>query len=121
MQLDKIDFSNGMWRGLLTAENSGTFPSFSVELNGAVVEGTRISAGPSDREWVIDIPIPNHAIGDGVYTFLIFVQGNSVPVGSFCISAGRAMEYDLQAEVALLREELEILKRAFRRHIHNEG
>ena len=26
MQLDKIDFSNGMWRGLLTAENSGTFP-----------------------------------------------------------------------------------------------
>ena len=121
MQLDKIDFSNGMWRGLLTAENSGTFPSFSVELNGAVVEGTRISAGPSDREWEIDIPIPNHAIGDGVYTFLIFVQGNSVPVGSFCISAGRAMEYDLQAEVALLREELKILKRAFRRHIHNAG
>ena len=83
MQLDKIDFSNGMWRGLLTAENSSTSPSFSVELNGAVVEGTRISEGPSNREWVIDIPIPNHAIGDGVYTFLIFVQGNSVPVGSF--------------------------------------
>ena len=31
------------------------------------------------------------------------------------------MEYDLQAEVALLREELEILKRAFRLHIHNSG
>ena len=75
MQLDKIDFSNGMWRGLLTAEDSDTFPSFSVELNGAVVEGTRVSAGPSDREWVIDIPIPKHAIGDGVYTFLIFVEG----------------------------------------------
>ena len=121
MQLDKIDFSNGMWRGLLKAEKSGTSPTFSVELNGAVVEGTGISAGPSDREWVIDIPIPKHAIGDGVFTFLIFVEGNSVPVGSFCISAGRAMEYDLQAEVALLWEELEILKRAFRRHIHNAG
>ena len=121
MQLDKIDFSNGIWRGLLTAEKSGASTSFSVELNGALVEGTRISAGPSDREWVIDIPIPNHAIGDGVHTFLIFVDGNSVPVGSFCVSAGRAMEYDLQVEVALLREELEILKRAFRRHIHNAG
>ena len=66
MQLDKIDFSNGMWRGLFTAEKPVAAPSFSVELNGAVVEGTRISAGPSDREWVIDIPIPNHAIGDGV-------------------------------------------------------
>ena len=66
MQLDEIDFLNGMWRGLLTAEKSGASPTFSVELNGAVVEGTRISAGPSDRKWVIDIPIPNHAIGDGV-------------------------------------------------------
>ena len=105
----------------MTAEDSGTSPAFSVELNGALVEGTRISAGPSDREWVIDIPIPKRAIGDGVYTFLFFVEGTSVPVGSFCISAGRVMEYDLQAEVALLREELEILKRAFRRHIHNAG
>jgi hypothetical protein len=31
------------------------------------------------------------------------------------------MEYDLQAEVALLREELEILIWAFRRHIQNAG
>jgi hypothetical protein len=55
------------------------------------------------------------------HTFLISVEGNTVPVGSFCISAGRSLEYDLQAEVALLREELEILKRAFSRHIHNAG
>ncbi|MGB0734642.1 MAG: hypothetical protein ACPHAO_08005 [Paracoccaceae bacterium] len=62
-----------------------------------------------------------NTIRDGVHTFLIFVESNSVPVGSFCISAGRAMEYDLQADVAVLWEELEILKRAFRRHIHNAG
>ena len=73
MQLDKIDFSNGTWRGLLTAEKSGSIPAFSVELDGALVDGVHVSAGPSDREWVIDIPIPNHAIGDGVHTFLIFV------------------------------------------------
>ena len=47
MQLDKIDFSNGMWRGFLTVEKSGASPTFSIELNGAVVEGTRISAGRS--------------------------------------------------------------------------
>ena len=68
MQLDKIDFSNGMWRGRLTADKSGASPTFSVELNGAVVERTGISTGPSDRECVIDIPIPKHAIGDGVFT-----------------------------------------------------
>jgi len=53
--------------------------------------------------------------------FLIFFESNSVPVGGFCILAGCAMEYDLQAEVALLREELEILKRACWREIHNAG
>ena len=63
MQLDKIDFSNGMWRGLLTAENSGNSPSFRVELNGALVEGTQISAGPSDHEWVIEFQFPNTRSG----------------------------------------------------------
>lgn len=50
MQLDKIDFSNGTWRGLLTAEKSGSIPAFSVELDGALVDGVHVSAGPSDRE-----------------------------------------------------------------------
>jgi hypothetical protein len=40
-------------------------------------------------------------------------------IGSFCISAGRAMEHDLQAKVAILWEELEILKRAFDRRNRN--
>jgi len=42
-------------------------------------------------------------------------------MGSFCISSDRAMEYYLQAIVALLRKELEILKWAFRLHIGIAG
>lgn len=53
-----------------------------------------------------------------VGTSIAVHHNDTVPIASFCMTAGRAMEYDLQAEVALLREELEILKRAFRRHIH---
>ena len=118
MQLDKIDFINGIWRGLLTVAQGSASPTLRVELNGALVEDTTITDGPSECEWIINIPIPRHAIGDGVYTYTIFIDNDTVPIASFCMTAGRAMEYDLQAEVALLREELEILKRAFRRHIH---
>ena len=121
MQLYKIDFSNGIWRGLLTVVQGNASPTLRVELNGVLVEDTTIADGPSECEWIINIPIPRHAIGDGVYTFTIFIDNDAVPIASFCMTAGRAMEYDLQAEVALLREELEILKRAFRRHIHNAG
>lgn len=121
MQLDKIDFSNGVWRGLLTASQAGPTPSMRVELNGEAIDGCAVSGGPTDREWIIEISVPKDAVGDGVFTFSIFVNDSIAPDCSFCISGGRAMEYDLQAEVALLRDELEILKRAFRRHIHNAG
>ena len=121
MQLDKIDFSNGIWRGLLTVAQGSTTPELRVELNGTLIADTTITDVPSECEWIINIPIPRHAIGDGVYTFTIFIDDDKVPIASFCMTAGRAMEYDLQAEVALLREELEILQRAFRRHIHNAG
>jgi len=36
-----------------------------------------------------------NAIGDGFHTFLIAVEGNTVQVDSFCISAGGSMEFDL--------------------------
>ena len=121
MQLDKIDFSNGIWRGLLTVAQGSAKQELRVELNGTLIADTTITDGPSECEWIINIPIPRHAIGDGVYTFTIFIDDDTVPIASFWMTAKRAMEYDLQAEVALLREELAILKRAFRRHIHNAG
>ena len=105
----------------MTLAQGNASPTLRVELNGVLVEDTTITDGPSECEWIINIPIPRHAIGDGVYTFTIFIDNDAVPIASFCMTAGRAMEYDLQAEVALLREELEIIKRAFRRHIHNAG
>ena len=37
-------------------------------------------------------------------------------LGSFTLIAGEALGDDLRAEVSLLRAELDMLKRAFRRH-----
>jgi hypothetical protein len=55
-------------------------------------------------------------IGDGAQTFLIFDKDTGETLDSFTIIAGDAVSDDIRAEVALLRAELDLVKRAFRRH-----
>lgn len=62
------------------------------------------------------MPIPAEAVADGVQTFVIFDAAGSTRLGDFTLIAGEAVSDDLRAEVELLRAELDMLKRAFRRH-----
>ena len=66
--------------------------------------------------WVVRVPIPSHLIADGVQTFLISDKRSGETLDSFALMSGDALSYDIRAEVTLLREELDMLKRAFRRH-----
>ena len=54
-------------------------------------------------------------IADGVQTFLISDKRSGETLDSFALMSGDALSYDIRAEMALLREELDMLKRAFRR------
>jgi hypothetical protein len=47
---------------------------------------------------------------------LICQRESTVVLGSFSITSGEPLEDDLRNEINLLREELDMLKRAFRRH-----
>ena len=67
-------------------------------------------------QWSLRIPIPVELIGDGAQTFLIFDKDTGETLDSFTIIAGDAVTDDIRAEVALLRAELDMVKRAFRRH-----
>jgi hypothetical protein len=51
-----------------------------------------------------------------VQTFLIRNRDTGETMQHFTVITGVAMEDDLRAEVDLLRSELDMLKRAFRRH-----
>jgi len=51
-----------------------------------------------------------------VQTFLIRDRKTGDTLNSFALLSGDALSYDIRAEVILLREELDMLKRAFRRH-----
>jgi hypothetical protein len=56
-----------------------------------------------------------------VQTFLVREAGSGATLGHFTIVAGVPLEADLRAEVDLLRAELDMLKKAFRRHCVESG
>ena len=62
------------------------------------------------------VPVPSRLISDGVQTFLINDMEAGETIGDFALLSGDALAHDIRVEMSLLREELDLLKRAFRRH-----
>ncbi|MEO0487729.1 MAG: hypothetical protein AAF092_17660 [Pseudomonadota bacterium] len=110
---------HGVWEGILDSP-SGPPPELQVTWHGDVVAGVTL-AEDADSTWRLRVPIPVEAISDGVQTFLVVERGKSTALTSFALCAGEPLAEDLRAEVALLRAELDMLKRAFRRHCGETG
>lgn len=108
----------GTWEGILSGAGD-TAPMLEVTLDGALQPGVTVTAIPGRAgDYAVKIPVRAEVLSEGVQTFLIRRQGGPAePVlAHFTIITGVAMEDDLRAEFDLLRAELDMLKRAFRRH-----
>ena len=114
-KLTKTRIRAGIWEGVLRGPI--TPPTLEVVLQGQTISGVTQTAIP-DRpgEWAIRVPIASEHLSEGVQTYLIRDAGGSEALAHFTVITGVAMEDDLRAEVDLLRQELDMLKRAFRRH-----
>ncbi|MCJ8140710.1 hypothetical protein [Falsirhodobacter halotolerans] len=104
-------FRAGIWHG--TVQGLDT-PEVEVLLHGAPVGGVTVT-NEGEAGHRISVPVPTELLEDGVQTFLIRLVDGTV-IGHFAVAAGHGAEDDLRAEVAALRAELDLLKRAFRRH-----
>jgi len=113
--LVKTRIRAGVWEGVLRA--TGGAPALEVVLLDALLPGVSVSA-VVDRpgEWAVRVPVPAEVLSEGVQTFLIRDKSNGEKLAHFTIITGVAMEDDMRAEIDLLRAELDMLKRAFRRH-----
>jgi hypothetical protein len=114
-RLTKTRIRAGIWEGVLSAGDSP--PKLEVLLLEQPLSGVTVDpvAGRSG-EWAVRVPIPAEVLSEGVQTFLIREAGTTETLAHFTIITGVAMEDDMRAEVDLLRQELDMLKRAFRRH-----
>ncbi|MBL4769414.1 MAG: hypothetical protein JKY94_17210 [Rhodobacteraceae bacterium] len=117
LTLTKTLMRNGAWEGIITCTGDATArPNITVMYLDQPVEKIELKEGPDTGQWTIRIPVPAHAIADGVQTFVVFDKTDNSKLAHFTLIAGDPLADDIRAEIELLRAELDMLKRAFRRH-----
>ncbi|UWR22300.1 hypothetical protein [Sulfitobacter sp. S190] len=114
LTLTKTQMRQGLWEGVLTG--SADTPKLKVSHAGRAVDGVQIAAMENDAGFAVQIPIPAEAIADGMQTIVIADASSDDQIGAITLMAGEALADDMRVEVDLLRAELDMLKRAFRRH-----
>lgn len=117
IELTKLRLIEGVWHGALKRHGQEQWqPSIEVTHLDFVVEGVEIEEDRVEECWHVRVPIPADRIADGVQTFVIRDKRTDTVLANFSIVAGDALAEDIRAELSLLRAELDMLKKAFRRH-----
>jgi hypothetical protein len=112
--LTQTRIANGIWEGVLSG-SSDAAPVIEALHRDRALDGAEVTPIPGKSgRFAVRLPIPVAILSEGVQTVLLRAGGEAV--GQFTIVAGVPLEEDLRAEISLLRAELDLLKRAFRRH-----
>lgn len=115
LTLTKAHIKQGVWHGILTKSGAGE-PKLEVTHQETIVPDVALTLDEAAGHWAVTIPIPLQAIADGVQTLIISDATTQTAIGQISLMAGEVLGDDMRVEVDLLRAELDLLKRAFRRH-----
>lgn len=115
VKLTKTKMQQGVWQGIITQNGTET-PQIGVWHQKQPVAGVNVTHDAGANHWVLSVPIPPEAIADGVQTLIIHDTVADEKIGHVTLLAGELLGDDIRAEMDLLRAELDMLKRAFRRH-----
>ena len=118
---ESLGLRSGIWQGVLRRD---TAPGrlMLVHMGSRVAEA--LATPDPEGGWRIAAAIPPEQLSDGVQNFLLIEdQGSETEppqpganrLGSLTLIAGALLDEDLLAEMALLRAELELLKKELRR------
>ncbi|MEN8897013.1 MAG: hypothetical protein ABF248_13150 [Yoonia sp.] len=113
--LTKTPLVAGVWEGVFS-DVKGTPPDIVVTHLGDAIDGVVVKKAAQSDDWVVHVPVPAELLSDGLQTFVISDVETETVLNSFTILSGEGLSEDIRAEMTLLREELDMLKSAFRRH-----
>lgn len=117
LTLTKTRLFEGVWEGALkSSEASATKPQVDVTYLGEPVPEVSIDPTEEAGLWRLRFQVPKESLSDGVQTVVISDHATEERLETVSFIAGEALAGDLRAEIDLLRAELDMLKRAFRRH-----
>jgi hypothetical protein len=112
--------ANGRWVGLVAAGPEA--PALEVlHLEQRLDELAVTAEGQGPGHWQASVAIPSALLSDGVQTFVVRDAATGTRIGAFSIVTGVPVEDDIRAEIELLRAEVDLLKKAFRRHCVETG
>lgn len=114
LELTHLGLRSGIWNGHITG--AATEPEVTVLHNGEQLSGVSFERSDIETVWLMRVAVPWDAITDGVQFFFIHDATTDEKLGQFFVASGDLDVDDMRAEVSLLRAELDMLKRAFRRH-----
>ncbi len=115
LTLTKTRMIEGVWQGIITG-GGDTKPELSVTHAGATVPDFKLTRNDTADHWLLTVPVPAEAIADGIQIIIIADRQTDQKMGEIILIGDDAPRDDIRAEMALLRAELDMLKRAFRRH-----
>ena len=114
MTLTKTRIQAGVYEGVLSGVAD---PKLQALIEGQPVETLSVTPEQDGSgNWSVRLAIPHEALTDGVQTFVITDTETGDTLDSFTIVTGEPLDDDLRGEIDLLRAELYMLKKAFRRH-----
>ncbi|GLQ35567.1 hypothetical protein GCM10007939_18500 [Amylibacter marinus] len=112
MKLTRLKIENGRYFGAVESTTSPT--PIDLYRNGENC-GTCEITQQTDGLWQVAIDLPDHSITQGHTDYLLVQNGSTDILDSFSISVSCADAPNLETQLRLLREELNMLKSAFRR------
>lgn len=113
--------SGGVWSGVL---HSDTAPARIVMTHLGRIVARADLADAGEGRWTARVDLPSHHLADGIQTFLLLadtadgdddLQPGAERLASLSVLAGAPLDRDIRSELELLRAELDLLKREFRR------
>lgn len=112
--LTPVGFSGGRYEGALQASRA---PDIEALYQGKVVAmASPVPLAGRKNEYRVTLDLPAAVMADGVQVISLRSTISGEVLDHVTLMAGAVLDADIRAELALLRAEFEVLKRAFRRH-----
>jgi hypothetical protein len=118
LTLTPMHLMEGIWQGALkvSGANGNYHPEITASHLENPIDGVEVRESDTSGEWIIRVPVPADTLSDGVQTYLVNDARSGEKLASFTILAGETLDDDIRTEISLLRAELDMLKKSFRRH-----